>query len=178
MFLYLNNPFFLQLLYLFLNFYSQWKATRTGRDRAMPNIKSYTRISPDSKEIPWFLLTSANLSKAAWGSSKQYGYSIGNYEAGVVFIPKFIVSTILLFNNFWHIKLKNVYYGNMFKICVLVLLILITTSNFLDWNNNISYWGRRRYRHSNISNPIRSSIKPIWIGRWSFCRRICQLSKI
>ncbi|XP_012053993.1 PREDICTED: probable tyrosyl-DNA phosphodiesterase [Atta cephalotes] len=72
----------------------QWKATRTGRDRAMPNIKSYTRISPDSKEIPWYLLTSANLSKAAWGSSKQYGYSIGNYEAGVVFIPKFITGTI------------------------------------------------------------------------------------
>ncbi|KYN35398.1 putative tyrosyl-DNA phosphodiesterase [Trachymyrmex septentrionalis] len=70
----------------------QWKAKRTGRDRAMPNIKSYTRISPDSKKIPWFLLTSANLSKAAWGSSKQQ-YSIGNYEAGVVFIPKFITGT-------------------------------------------------------------------------------------
>ncbi|KAG5344947.1 TYDP1 phosphodiesterase, partial [Acromyrmex charruanus] len=69
----------------------QWKATRTGRDRAMPNIKSYTRISPDTKSIPWFVLTSANLSKAAWGSTKQYkGYSIGNYEAGVIFIPKFI----------------------------------------------------------------------------------------
>ncbi|KAG5312932.1 TYDP1 phosphodiesterase, partial [Acromyrmex insinuator] len=71
----------------------QWKAKRTGRDRAMPNIKSYTRISPDLKKIPWFLLTSANLSKAAWGSNKQYDYSIGNYEAGVLFIPKFITGT-------------------------------------------------------------------------------------
>ncbi|XP_018347766.1 PREDICTED: probable tyrosyl-DNA phosphodiesterase isoform X2 [Trachymyrmex septentrionalis] len=72
----------------------QWKAKRTGRDRAMPRIKSYTRISPDSKEIPWFLLTSANLSKAAWGLITHYeGYSIGNYEAGVVFIPKFITGT-------------------------------------------------------------------------------------
>ncbi|XP_018375731.1 PREDICTED: probable tyrosyl-DNA phosphodiesterase isoform X2 [Trachymyrmex cornetzi] len=72
----------------------QWKATRTGRDHAMPNIKSYTRISSDSKRIPWFLLTSANLSKAAWGSIKQYeGYSIRNYEAGVVFIPKLITGT-------------------------------------------------------------------------------------
>jgi len=97
MFLYLrSNPFFLQLLYLFLNFYSQWKATRTGRNRAMPNIKSYTRISPDSKKIPWFLLTSANLNKTAWRSSKQYGYSTGNYEAGVVFISKFIVGTIII----------------------------------------------------------------------------------
>ncbi|KAG5344353.1 TYDP1 phosphodiesterase, partial [Acromyrmex heyeri] len=71
----------------------QWKAKRTGRDRAMPNIKSYTRISPNSKSIPWFLLTSANLSKAAWGSIKQYGYSIRNYEAGVLFVPKFITGT-------------------------------------------------------------------------------------
>ncbi|XP_018347771.1 PREDICTED: probable tyrosyl-DNA phosphodiesterase [Trachymyrmex septentrionalis] len=73
----------------------QWKAKRTERDRAMPNIKSYTRISPDSKRISWFLLTSANLSKASWGLTKQYeGYSIGNYEAGVIFIPKFITGTI------------------------------------------------------------------------------------
>ncbi|XP_018055917.1 PREDICTED: probable tyrosyl-DNA phosphodiesterase [Atta colombica] len=72
----------------------QWKAKRTGRDRAIPCIKSYTRISPDSKRIPWFLLTSANLSKVAWGSTKQYeGYSIGNYEAGVAFIPKLITGT-------------------------------------------------------------------------------------
>ncbi|KAG5326511.1 TYDP1 phosphodiesterase, partial [Acromyrmex heyeri] len=72
----------------------QWKAKETGRDCAMPCIKSYTRISPDSKRVPWFLLTSANLSKAAWGSIKRYeGYSIGNYEAGVLFIPKVITGT-------------------------------------------------------------------------------------
>ncbi|XP_019888615.1 probable tyrosyl-DNA phosphodiesterase isoform X2 [Ooceraea biroi] len=67
----------------------QWRATRTGRDRAMPHIKSYTRISPDLKSIPWFVLTSANLSKAAWGVQRNNHY-VMSYEAGVVFIPKFI----------------------------------------------------------------------------------------
>ncbi|KAG5312933.1 TYDP1 phosphodiesterase, partial [Acromyrmex insinuator] len=71
----------------------QWKAKRTERDRAMPHIKSYTRISPDLKSIPWFVLTSANLSKAAWGSIKRHGYSIENYEAGIIFVPKFITKT-------------------------------------------------------------------------------------
>ncbi|XP_025159842.1 probable tyrosyl-DNA phosphodiesterase isoform X2 [Harpegnathos saltator] len=70
-------------------FLHQWKATRTGRDRAMPHIKSYMRISPDLKRISWFMLTSANLSKSAWGV-KRSTYSITNYEAGVVFLPKFI----------------------------------------------------------------------------------------
>jgi tyrosyl-DNA phosphodiesterase-1 len=39
------------------------------------------------------VLTSANLSKAAWGTNAKTGSShyIMNYEAGVVFIPKFIV---------------------------------------------------------------------------------------
>ncbi|XP_017884001.1 probable tyrosyl-DNA phosphodiesterase [Ceratina calcarata] len=69
----------------------QWKATRTGRNRAMPHIKSYTRLSPDLKRIPWFVLTSANLSKAAWGTVGKDSHYIMNYEAGVVFIPKFII---------------------------------------------------------------------------------------
>lgn len=62
----------------------------------MPHIKSYTRISPDRTQIPWFVLTSANLSKGAWGSVTRNGAShyIMNYEAGVVFLPKFIVSKI------------------------------------------------------------------------------------
>ncbi|XP_011167132.1 probable tyrosyl-DNA phosphodiesterase isoform X1 [Solenopsis invicta] len=70
----------------------QWKAKRTGRDRAMPHIKSYTRISPDLRSISWFVLTSANLSKAAWGMQRNNHY-IMSYEAGVVFIPKFITGT-------------------------------------------------------------------------------------
>lgn len=75
-----------------LSLCSQWKATQTARDRAIPHIKSYTRISPDLKRIPWFVLTSANLSKAAWGVQRSFSHYIMSYEAGVIFIPKFIVS--------------------------------------------------------------------------------------
>ncbi|KZC04352.1 putative tyrosyl-DNA phosphodiesterase, partial [Dufourea novaeangliae] len=70
----------------------QWKASHTVRDKAMPHIKSYTRFSPDLKKIPWFVLTSANLSKAAWGMTKKSHY-IMNYEAGIVFVPKFVTGS-------------------------------------------------------------------------------------
>lgn len=62
----------------------------------MPHIKSYTRLSPDGSQIPWFVLTSANLSKGAWGtvSKNESSHYIMNYEAGVLFLPKFIVSLI------------------------------------------------------------------------------------
>ncbi|KAI4502376.1 hypothetical protein M0802_002288 [Mischocyttarus mexicanus] len=67
----------------------QWKSSKNNRTKAMPHIKSYTRLSPDLKKMAWFMLTSANLSKAAWGN---YGScnSIMNYEAGVLFLPEFI----------------------------------------------------------------------------------------
>ncbi|EFN87775.1 Probable tyrosyl-DNA phosphodiesterase [Harpegnathos saltator] len=68
----------------------QWKAARTERDQAMPHIKSYTRISSDLKRIAWFVLTSANLSKGAWGVQREDDYYITNYEVGIAFLPKFI----------------------------------------------------------------------------------------
>lgn len=77
--------------------FSQWKSDKTHRSRAMPHVKSYTRISPDLNEIAWFVLTSANLSKAAWGNCSATSSNILNYEAGVVFLPKFIVSIYLFF---------------------------------------------------------------------------------
>lgn len=73
-----------------LNYLYQWKSTAKGRDRAMPHSKIYTRISPDFKKIPWVVVTSANLSKAAWGYGKA-SKSIFNYEAGVVFIPEYVI---------------------------------------------------------------------------------------
>ncbi|KAK9297067.1 hypothetical protein QLX08_009088 [Tetragonisca angustula] len=75
-----------------VSYMCQWKATQTARDKAIPHIKSYTRISPDYKKIPWFVLTSANLSKAAWGMDGKSFY-IMNYEAGVVFIPHFVIGS-------------------------------------------------------------------------------------
>ncbi|RWS12087.1 tyrosyl-DNA phosphodiesterase 1-like protein, partial [Dinothrombium tinctorium] len=68
----------------------RWKSKLRGRDRASPHIKSYTRVSPDMKHIAWFMLTSANLSKAAWGALEKNGtqLAIRSYELGVLFIPK------------------------------------------------------------------------------------------
>lgn len=67
----------------------QWAATKAGRSLASPHIKSYTRLSPDSKYATWFLLTSANLSKAAWGvfEKDQTQLMIRSYEIGVLLIP-------------------------------------------------------------------------------------------
>jgi tyrosyl-DNA phosphodiesterase 1 len=76
-------------------FHSQWKAKNRHRNQAMPHIKSYCRWTGD--QLSWFLLTSANLSKAAWGvynKSAKFDtpLRINNYEAGVLFLPKFVVS--------------------------------------------------------------------------------------
>lgn len=81
------------------NYFSQWKADSTNRTKAMPHIKCSTRISPDLMQTPWFTLTSANLSLGAWGSEikshEGAALYITNYEAGVVFLPQFIVSTLI-----------------------------------------------------------------------------------
>lgn len=76
------------------NYLFQWKATSTCRDKAMPHIKCYTRISKDNKLAAFYLLTSGNVSKAAWGSiNKGNGaLRIMSYEAGVLFLPRFIIN--------------------------------------------------------------------------------------
>ncbi|CAH8663830.1 unnamed protein product [Heterobilharzia americana] len=68
-------------------FLHRWQAFRFSR--AAPHIKSYARISPNGREIAWFLLTSANLSKAAWGAYEKSGSQlmIRSYELGVLFLP-------------------------------------------------------------------------------------------
>lgn len=78
---------------------SQWHSDCRHRSRAMPHIKSYLRVSPCHSFLSWFLLTSANLSKAAWGTETKTklpgpGLRILSYEAGVLFLPKFIVSAL------------------------------------------------------------------------------------
>ncbi|CAN0129483.1 unnamed protein product, partial [Ectocarpus fasciculatus] len=74
----------------------QWCGTPDGRHMATPHMKCYFKYksSSESKEpawnqIEWFLLTSMNLSQAAWGvlqgnGSKLY---IKSYELGVLFLP-------------------------------------------------------------------------------------------
>nr|XP_003214461.1 PREDICTED: tyrosyl-DNA phosphodiesterase 1 [Anolis carolinensis] len=70
-------------------YFHKWSAETSGRSRAMPHIKTYMRASPDFQKIAWFLVTSANLSKAAWGAFEKKGTQlmIRSYELGVLFLP-------------------------------------------------------------------------------------------
>ncbi|KAI8349827.1 tyrosyl-DNA phosphodiesterase I [Mortierella sp. GBAus27b] len=68
-----------------------WEAVKSGRERAMPHIKTFTRavIKPEGDYLSWFLLTSANLSKPAWGETRKDGsFSIQSYELGVLLFPR------------------------------------------------------------------------------------------
>ncbi|KAF7487988.1 Tyrosyl-DNA phosphodiesterase 1 [Sarcoptes scabiei] len=75
------------------DYFFQWKAKRSNRNEASPHIKSYCRYSNDLKSISWFCLTSANLSKSAWGELQVKGSQlfIRSYELGVLFLPELIV---------------------------------------------------------------------------------------
>ncbi|XP_041353017.1 tyrosyl-DNA phosphodiesterase 1-like isoform X2 [Gigantopelta aegis] len=72
-------------------FFRQWKSEGRGRSCASPHIKTYIRPSPDFTEAAWFLVTSANLSKAAWGAFEKNcsQLMIRSYEIGVLFLPKY-----------------------------------------------------------------------------------------
>ncbi|KAF7257968.1 hypothetical protein EG68_04388 [Paragonimus skrjabini miyazakii] len=76
-----KQPWLRQFLY-------RWQAGK--HTRAAPHIKSYTRVSPDGTYASWFLLTSANLSKAAWGAYEKdrTQLMIRSYELGVLFLPE------------------------------------------------------------------------------------------
>ncbi|KAJ4985916.1 tyrosyl-DNA phosphodiesterase [Stagonosporopsis vannaccii] len=66
------------------------------RGPAAPHIKTYIRFSDDShSNIDWALLTSANLSKQAWGdvANKQGEVRIQSYETGVLVWPELYASS-------------------------------------------------------------------------------------
>lgn len=69
----------------------QWKAEAYGRTRAMPHTKLYCRVSPCLTKLAYFLITSANLSRSAWGGpvGKDSVIYVRSYEVGVLFLPKF-----------------------------------------------------------------------------------------
>ncbi|KAL7130225.1 hypothetical protein ABFS83_13G120100 [Erythranthe nasuta] len=68
-------------------YWAKWKASHTGRCRAMPHIKTFTRYN--GQNLAWLLLTSSNLSKAAWGALQKNNSQlmIRSYELGVLFLP-------------------------------------------------------------------------------------------
>ncbi|KAM3239007.1 tyrosyl-DNA phosphodiesterase 1 isoform X1 [Capsicum annuum] len=70
--------------------WARWKASHTGRCRAMPHIKTFLRYNGQS--LAWLLLTSSNLSKAAWGTLQKNNSQlmIRSYELGVLFLPSVV----------------------------------------------------------------------------------------
>ncbi|KAL2312027.1 putative tyrosyl-DNA phosphodiesterase [Schizosaccharomyces pombe] len=74
----------------------KWVAMKAGRQRVAPHIKTYMRFSNDGELLRWVLVTSANLSKPAWGTLEGHkaksrstrGLRIRSYEAGVLLYPK------------------------------------------------------------------------------------------
>ncbi|KAF3833065.1 hypothetical protein F7725_026730 [Dissostichus mawsoni] len=77
------------------SFFHRWKADATGRSHAMPHIKTYMRASPDFTQLAWFFVTSANLSKAAWGAMEKNNTQVmvRSYELGVLYVPSAFVRT-------------------------------------------------------------------------------------
>ncbi|KAJ8290291.1 hypothetical protein GJAV_G00011010 [Gymnothorax javanicus] len=71
------------------SYFHRWSSESSGRSHAMPHIKTYMRTSPDFTELAWFLVTSANLSKAAWGALEKNStqFMVRSYELGVLFLP-------------------------------------------------------------------------------------------
>lgn len=67
-----------------------WKSQDAGRQRLMPHIKTYTRVyqgTDGETRIAWYMLTSANLSRAAWGEYQKNKTQIyvKSFELGVLF---------------------------------------------------------------------------------------------
>ncbi|KXJ85808.1 tyrosyl-DNA phosphodiesterase [Microdochium bolleyi] len=63
-----------------------------GRQRAAPHIKTYIRYHKDSNTIDWALLTSANISKQAWGEAGNAAgdIRIASWEIGVMVWPELL----------------------------------------------------------------------------------------
>ena len=62
-----------------------------GRKRAAPHIKTYIRFGDSTRSsIDWMLITSANLSKQAWGDALTTGGEVRtcSYEIGVLVWPE------------------------------------------------------------------------------------------
>ncbi|KAG9592639.1 phospholipase D/nuclease, partial [Aureobasidium melanogenum] len=66
---------------------------QAGRRRAAPHIKTFIRFSDnDCNKIDWTLVTSANLSKQAWGemANKNREVNIASFEIGVLVCPQWL----------------------------------------------------------------------------------------
>lgn len=74
-----------------------------GRKRAAPHIKTYVRYSDEMKtRIDWALVTSANLSKQAWGEALNTAgdVRISSYELGVLVAPSMYAEDAVMIPTF------------------------------------------------------------------------------
>ncbi|KAK2952125.1 putative Tyrosyl-DNA phosphodiesterase 1 [Blattamonas nauphoetae] len=74
-----------------------WDAEVSGRQHLMPHCKFYLphRLCGDEEDVEWIVMTSANLSKSAWGfKTKEGKHHISNYECGVLLHPHRIEETL------------------------------------------------------------------------------------
>ncbi|KAK8090703.1 phospholipase D/nuclease [Apiospora phragmitis] len=71
-----------------------------GRKRAAPHIKTYIRYG--EKSIDWALLTSANLSKQAWGEAQSGSKEIrvASWEIGVLVWPELLAGNAKMIGTF------------------------------------------------------------------------------
>ena len=67
----------------------RWDGGPGRRSRAVPHAKIYCRFEPDSGQLAWCLVGSANFSVAAWGSATKAGDSsyVRSWEVGVLLTP-------------------------------------------------------------------------------------------
>ena len=84
------KPFLKQILYSY--------QPNSTRPNIQPHLKSYFSSHINSLKLDWFLMTSHNFSKAAWGEWKKEGrrgkrtLSTSNFEIGVFFSSKIVES--------------------------------------------------------------------------------------
>ncbi|WQF83508.1 Putative tyrosyl-DNA phosphodiesterase I [Colletotrichum destructivum] len=73
---------------------------KAGRERAAPHIKTYIRYG--EKSIDWALVTSANISKQAWGEATGASQEvrIASWEVGVLVWPSIITDNATMVGTF------------------------------------------------------------------------------
>lgn len=73
-----------------VSFMMQYVSAQPDRVIIPPHIKSYWKVYSDGT-LGWMCLTSANLSKSAWGEiQKGPNFAMNNYEVGVLFLPSLL----------------------------------------------------------------------------------------
>ncbi|CAG9771505.1 unnamed protein product [Ceutorhynchus assimilis] len=70
---------------------NRWRNNAPGGSEIAPHIKCFLRTDPTFTIASWFLLTSGNISQAAWGKlNSRGGLYVTNFEAGVLLLPSFV----------------------------------------------------------------------------------------